>query len=69
MKKYIKSIIEQLKYNYPGQRISTRDGFIGIDNGTNALRHSTYIGHAYYEIDGDIYTDYNSKSGEKLLTI
>lgn len=70
MKKYIQNIIIELKTMYPNERITIENGFIGVDQGKASLKHSTYIGNAYYDIDGIIYTDYNTKKGsKKLITI
>lgn len=59
MTKYILKLIADLKYLYPSERISVNNGFIGIIQANGRLKHSTYIGNAFIEIDGIIYTDYN----------
>jgi len=69
MKKYIQGKIEELKYLYPNEKITVQNGFLGIVNG-DRLKHSTYLGNAYFEIDGAIYTDYNTKNkAQKLITM
>ena len=70
MKKYILGIIETLKYLYPNEKMNIVNGFIGIENGER-LKHTTYLGNAYFMIKNTIYTDYNSKNGnpKKILTI
>jgi len=67
MKKYITNIIEQLKLIYPGEQIAIINGFIGVKSG-DRLKHTSYLGNAYFEIDGVIYTDYSGKD-KRLLTI
>lgn len=67
MKKYIQKAIAELKYIYPNGTIAVMNGFIGIRNG-DSLLHTFYIGNAYFEIDGIIYTDYAGKH-KKLLKI
>lgn len=70
MKKYILGIIETLQFLYPNEKITISNGFIGIENGER-LKHTTYLGSAYWISDNVIYTDYNTKNGKskKLLVI
>lgn len=66
MKKYILGIIAELKYLYPSKKISCINGFIGVLEGER-LMHTTYLGNAYFEVDGILYTDYNGKSNHKKV--
>ena len=67
MKKHIQSIIEQLKYIYPNEQIAVINGFIGVINGER-LKHTSYLGNAYYQIENVIYEENNGKS-KKLITL
>ena len=71
MKKYILDKIVYLKMVYPGEKIGISNGFLGIINPDGRVKGSTYLGLAYWEIDGVIYTDYNTKNNKsrKLLSI
>jgi hypothetical protein len=69
MKKYIQGVIETLKLIYPNEKIDIENGFIGVKNG-DRLKHTTYLGEAYWMIDNVIYTDYNKHNeSKKLMTI
>jgi len=69
MKKYIQGKIEELKYLYPNEKITVENGFLGIAT-SDRLKHTTYLGNAYFEIDGAIYTDYNGgNKAKKLITL
>ena len=70
MKKYILGKIEELKYLYPKEKINIINGFLGIENGER-LKHTTYLGEAYFMIENVIYTDYNTKNNKakKLIII
>ena len=68
MKKYILQKIDELKYLYPGEKINIYAGFIGIENGER-LKHTTYLGNAYFMIDNVIYTDYNTKNDAAKILI
>lgn len=69
MKKYIQGVISELKQIYPNRKIKIVNGFIGCEPDAEGLSllHSTYIGNAFYEIDGIIYTDYNCNGDHKKL--
>lgn len=68
MKEFIQRIITELKMIYPNEKISVINGFIGIENKeTGRLKHTSYLGNAFYEINGIIYTDCNSKKGVKRV--
>ena len=69
MKKYIQDIITELNYIYPEKKVTIINGFIGVLNSEGRLFHTSYLGNAYYEIDGSVYTDYNCKKGSKKLLI
>jgi hypothetical protein len=68
MKKYILRIIAELQFLYPSEKITVINGFIGIKTDSGTLKHSTYIGNAFFEIDGIMYTDYNGDH-RKLMEI
>ena len=69
MKKYIQSKISELQYLYPDKTIDIVNGFIGVQNGER-LQHTSYLGNAYFMLDGVIYTDYNCKNeSKKLITV
>lgn len=70
MKKYILEKIDELKYLYPEGNINIINGFLGIENGER-LKHTTYLGEAYFMIENVIYTDYNTKNNKakKLITL
>ena len=68
MKKYVQKIIDELKFIYPNEIISIQNGFIGIKTKEEHLKHTTYIGNQYFELDGFVYTDYNGPS-KKLMKI
>ena len=68
MKKYIQRVIAELKFIYPSGEIKVINGFLGIKTESENLIHTTYLGNAYFEIDGIIYTDYNGDH-KKLLKI
>jgi len=66
MKKYILDKIAELKNLYPNEKISVVNGFLGVVNGER-LKHTSYLGNAYFEHDGKIYTDYNTGNKSKLV--
>lgn len=69
MKKYIESKVSELKHLYPENKITIVNGFIGVLI-NERLQHTSYLGNAYFEIDGVVYTDYNCKnSSKKVLKI
>lgn len=70
MKKYILEKIDELKYLYPEGKINIVNGFLGIEN-SERLKHTTYLGEAYFMIENVIYTDYNTKNNKakKLITL
>lgn len=70
MKKYILEKIDELKYLYPEGKVNIVNGFLGIENGER-LKHTTYLGDAYFMIENIIYTDYNTKNNKakKLIII
>ena len=70
MKKYILEKIEELKHLYPQGKINIVNGFLGIENGER-LKHTSYLGDAYFMIENVIYTDYNTKNNKakKLITL
>lgn len=70
MKKYILEKIEELKNLYPQGKINIVNGFLGIENGER-LKHTSYLGEAYFMIENIIYTDWNTKNNKakKLITL
>lgn len=70
MKKFILEKIEELKYLYPERKINIVNGFLGVEN-NERLKHTTYLGDAYFMIENVIYTDRNTKNNKakKIITL
>lgn len=68
MKKYILGVISELKFLYPSERINIVNGFIGVENGER-LKHTTYLGDAYYQIDNSVYTDGKTGNGKLVIKV